>query len=369
MLARIEGLLRRWLQGVTTQLDAAVPPSPPATAPRPNTDPRRPAPPDHWVALVREHAPHLLDPVESAAADASEANDAAEIAERPADMPVAPRVIDYRAENSRNNPPPLLKPSHPRPIDVARASAAQRPLRLEAVSTRPMDAVEIAENPTDKHGEVAVPSVRNDIPMTESERVAEPPPSAALLEPEFVGTTTRSVEMADPIPPKNVTSQAAAAFSAPVKLNERIARLLSQVNLRRHAPADAPAQPIHAVAVQTETTQAVSAHFAPSFPTERQQIRETVTSIPSGANAATIHTRAGQAPRLHEERTHIPASPSVLAQTVLRPTLPALNLADVTPDRWPTLPDEPTESPRDPSVERQQRARLNREQEGGRWSE
>jgi hypothetical protein len=56
-------------------------------------------------------------------------------------------------------------------------------------------------------------------------------------------------------------------------------------------------------------------------------------------------------------------------QTVYRPTLPSLNLPDVTPDRWPSLPDEPAETQRDPSAERQRRERLKREQEGGTWSE
>jgi hypothetical protein len=54
---------------------------------------------------------------------------------------------------------------------------------------------------------------------------------------------------------------------------------------------------------------------------------------------------------------------------VLRPTLPPLNLDDLSADRWPSLPDEAAESPRDSSAERQHRERLKREQEGGAWSE
>ena len=350
LLARIEGLLRRWLHGVTTQLETAVPKPPPDAASHPAFDPRHPAPPEHWVELVRQHAPHLLDPVESKPQDAPEMSDSSEFAQQPAEAPAARQVIEYRAEHSRNNPPPLLKPSAPRPIDVAQQRASRRPLRLEAVSARAMDAVEITEHSVEMDDEVAVSSVKNDIPVT------EPLLNERGTTVDHVRTTTRSIEMAETRP-------------APVKLNERIAHLFSQVRLRSHPPSAAPAQSIRAVATQAETTQPVSAHVAANLPIERQQIRETVTSVPTGMNVTSIRTSMGQVPRLHQERTNVPLRPSIPTQTVLRPTLPSLNVEDVTPDRWPSLPDEPTESPRDSSAERQQRERLKREQEGGRWSE
>ena len=343
LLARIAGLLRRWLHGVTSQLDAASPSVPPA--PRPTIDPRRPAPPDHWVELVRQHAPQLLDPVDTLddPADVLEMDDAPEFEDRPVEAPAAPRVIAYRAKNSRNNPPPLLKPSNPRPIDVAKQRGALRPLRLEAVSARALDAVEAAEHAVDVDGEVAARSVANDISVIEPERAEPRPLATEQIGPDFVRTTMRSVEMADAI------SQTAAPRPAQVKLNRRVSRLFAQVHLRRHPPAAAPAQPIRAVDTRTEAKPSLAPPTAPMLPFERQQIRETVTSIPGGASIASVRTSAGQALRLHQERTNVPVRPSAPAQMVLRPTLPPLNLDDVTPDRWPSLPDEPTEAQRDPS--------------------
>src|SRR3954454_1007670 len=73
LLERAATLLRRWLRTVTTQLEPAAPPS---VAPTPSPVPRaaassRPAPPDHWVELVQQYAPHLLDPVDSVEPDAT----------------------------------------------------------------------------------------------------------------------------------------------------------------------------------------------------------------------------------------------------------------------------------------------------------
>jgi hypothetical protein len=53
----------------------------------------------------------------------------------------------------------------------------------------------------------------------------------------------------------------------------------------------------------------------------------------------------------------------------MRPThvQPPLSLADVSADRWASLPDAPDDVPHESSVER--RERLKREQEGRAWSE
>jgi len=133
--------------------------------------------------------------------------------------------------------------------------------------------------------------------------------------------------------------------------------------------ADLPAQPVHAIPTQPDAKEATPVHFSPNLSFEQQHIRERPTSVPSSASVPTIRTSAGQAPQIQQGRTGIPNGPFPPPQTVLRPTLPSLNLGDVTPDRWPSLPDEPAEAPRDPSVERQRRERLNREQEGSAWNE
>jgi hypothetical protein len=65
--------------------------------------------------------------------------------------------------------------------------------------------------------------------------------------------------------------------------------------------------------------------------------------------------------------------PHAPPQVVMRPALsaanvqPPLTIADVTADRWASLPDPPAEAPHESSVER--RERLKREQEGRAWSE
>ena len=55
---RIVNLLRRVI--ATVEPDVPLP-----SVQRPNADPRRPAPPAHWVELVQQYAPHLLEPAES----------------------------------------------------------------------------------------------------------------------------------------------------------------------------------------------------------------------------------------------------------------------------------------------------------------
>lgn len=92
LLGVIARVLRRWLGLVTAQLEPAAheAPVPPES---PDRVLRQPAPPDHWVELVQQYAPQLLD------AD-------------------APGVIDNRADGALVDPPqattvpPKARPLH-----------------------------------------------------------------------------------------------------------------------------------------------------------------------------------------------------------------------------------------------------------------
>jgi hypothetical protein len=400
LLVRVANLLRRWLYGVTAQLPQGEPATPPSPAvQRPAVDPRRPAPPDHWVELVQQYAPHLLDPARSASAGETESWVAPEFADQPLQLNESQHVIDYRAPDGRNAPPAAvpqtnvrpapLQPSAPRPVAVAqRRSASKRPLRLDQVSTRSLEAEAAASYSAQPDAEpVDPPGVTTTMNEAEPEAVEWRPFAAEQIVPPLVNTTIRPVEMADALPPS----------PSPVipKQQRRVSRLLAALHLRRHKqaptptlpvdvevtrrerealnlgsrrPVDTPFQSVRAIPTQASIREAPQTHFTQLY-IEHQRIREIETSIPNSATVPTIRTGAGQALRLHQKRTSAPTRPSTPAQTVLRPTLPSLNLDDISADRWPSLPDDPAESPRDSSAERRRRERLKREQEGGTWSE
>ncbi|MEO8392032.1 MAG: hypothetical protein ABI700_03480 [Chloroflexota bacterium] len=393
LLQRAERLLRL----IVARLEPAapIPTAPPAS--RPSADPHRPPPPAHWVELVQQYAPQLLDPanpvdpvdslVEPEGATSLDSATGSDRKGTPDDFRPLPggNIVNYRegAPKPALNPVPLQR-SAPRPIDVARQrSPSNRPLRLEQVSARslaaePVSSGSSAEGPDTPIVEAILPSngeqIEQSVRSIDADQVAvhtgqgSPPP--------LVRTVIRPVASGD-----------SAALSAlpPVtsRQKRRISRLFSGLHLARHNPAptpalplevtrrsaDLPVQPVHEIPTQANTREALPPRFAPNLPLERQRIREIDTSIPNSATVPTIRTGMGQAPQLHQGRTSLPTRPSAPPQTVLRPTLPSLNLDDVSPDRWPTLPDEPAETPRDPSLERQRRERLSREQEGSAWNE
>src|SRR5688572_18535315 len=95
LLGMLASLLTRCLTYITARLGPAALEAPPA-------DPRQPPPPDHWVELVRQHAPQLLD----------------------AGAPAESGVIDWRADDAL---PPRATPIQMRQRPPARA---KRPLRL-----------------------------------------------------------------------------------------------------------------------------------------------------------------------------------------------------------------------------------------------
>ncbi|MFN8452608.1 MAG: hypothetical protein U0521_29375, partial [Anaerolineae bacterium] len=107
--ALIARVLSRWLHAVTARLDAPDQ--------RPPADPRQPPPPDHWVELVRQHAPQLLD------SDAADNDDSG-------------LVIDWSADDA----PPITRqrPLRLHPAQVAAKATGSkpkpRPLRLERVA-------------------------------------------------------------------------------------------------------------------------------------------------------------------------------------------------------------------------------------------
>ena len=66
LLRAVEAVLRRWLGAVSAQLEPELSPSP---APSPEANKGVPPPPDHWVELVRQYAPQLLEADSSGVVD------------------------------------------------------------------------------------------------------------------------------------------------------------------------------------------------------------------------------------------------------------------------------------------------------------
>ncbi len=147
LLSAVARVLTRWLNAVSAQLETAALAEP--------ADPRKPTsgkpePPDHWVELVRQHAPELLD------ADASD----------------AASVIDYRADEFDGEPPHaaaptpkarplhLLTPQHrpPAPVSTVRTTA-KRSLRLERVTAQALGAEPLNERASAEGEAVVPPSV------------------------------------------------------------------------------------------------------------------------------------------------------------------------------------------------------------------
>lgn len=309
--ALIARVLSRWLHAVTARLDAADE--------RPSRDPRQPPPPDHWVELVRQHAPKLLD---------SESPDAAE----------SGLVIDWRADDAPVEAPPTVRtrPLRLHPAQVAAKATPPkpkpRPLRLERVAVEALAAEDVsahAAEPSDVR--VTERPVTTTIPELDAAPVAayDGAPAAEAVIPPEVNTSTPA--------------------QAPVKRRRgiRLPSLKLPARGQRELPEpDAPREIF-------------------SAPFERQHIRETRSSIPNAPAVPTIRTGAGGSVVPRQQHTGIPAAPP---QLVMRPThhYPPLNMNDIAPERWASLPETPDDEAHDSDSRYE---RLRREQEGRAWSE
>ena len=399
LLRRVARLLQGWLHTVSAQIEP--PPSQPFAPPpvqRPvhePSDPRRPAPPAHWVELVQQYAPHLLDPV---AADPSDERASWNATDPVGDAPER-EVFEYRAHHVRVAAPQAAAPKQPvravplhRAPDVApttksvsRRPLSNRPMRLDQVSARSLDAEEIAAHAMHSDGDQIELPIVNTTAQSFAEDAEHIKQSGRSSEGgiEHIEQRVRTVDPQSFAPAEGIAPPVVRT-SLPVVEAARqgkMTSLLASFSRANRSPqpevetlgvparhqVDLPSQSVREISAQPDSVSVRSPEMPPSA-FERQHIRETTTSLPNSVDVPMIRTGTGQVPSLHQQRTTVPSAP---AQTVFRPTLPAapLNLEDVTPGRWPSLPDEPTEAPRDPVLDQQRRERLKREQEGRAWSE
>lgn len=166
-------VLNRWLNAVNARIDA----HPVREADPPERLDDRPVAPDHWVEMVRQRAPQLLDP---------NADDSS-------------GVIDYRANDALVKPSPVFTPParapkvhpvsvitpHPRqPVPAVRTAPQRqpRPMRLNNVTTQPLDAEpeqssRVAEYPAQTAAEAlelpATPTTPRDLAELAIRRPAE----------------------------------------------------------------------------------------------------------------------------------------------------------------------------------------------------
>lgn len=284
LLGAVERVLRRWLNAVSGRLDAAAPrPASTNTPEAPAEANTVPAPPEHWLELVRQHAPQLLD--DAAAPDAA-------------------AVYDYQSGDLAADAPQVV-------------TRAPQPRRASVV--------------------------------TPQARAAVPVPS--------VKTAPKHPMRLD-----NVRAQSVEADS----LNEYTAQTNTEggeISASQSSPLAAPELPRCEVSLPHEPE--ITPRF--SEPTVQHHIREVRAELPPELEVPSVPVRAGNAVRPNERRTSVPRAPE---QTILRPTVtaPALNIEQVTPDRWASLPDAPAEPPPDANGERARRERLKREQGGRRWN-
>lgn len=365
LLTVIAGVLERWLGVVTARLEPESPYQP--------VDPRQPPPPDHWVELVRQHAPQLLDS-ESDGGDALLIDWRSDAAEVNTPSPVPPSVAQPR-------PLRFQQPQQPSPPRAPkREFTPKRSLRLEQVRTQALGADDVSVTPTTANAEPIPP----EFVRTSERLVTTTVPIYPTDAPEQVESAMRE-QIAKPLPEQAAPPEVRTSVPEAAPLRQRRLfglRLPSFSLLLRggHAVPEVPKTPITPRPsadlpreaalreVPTAPVQAdrLSAHFSgTSF--ERHHIRETQSSIPVQPRLADIRTEAGEAVPAHQQRTSIPAVPP---QLVMRPAhvYPALNIEDITPDRWASLPESPpNDQTNDARAARYER--LRREQEGRAWSE
>ncbi len=202
-------------------------------------------------------------------------------------------VIDYRADDALIAPAVLMPPfvasrgAKPRPVHFITPqqrqpvpvptvrTAPKRPLRLNSIATQPLDAETIREHAAGAETKaLELPAVRPAMPQAAQPAVRYPADTPADALPE-----RDTVPLPDPPP-----------------LAPRI----------------------------------------PGLPAERR-VREVRAAVPDEPSVPSVRTGAEGVANLRQQRTGVPRAPQ---QTVLRPTIhqPALNVEDVTPERWASLP-------------------------------
>lgn len=151
-LGAVERVLRRWLHAVSVRLDAAPRPAP-ASPPVPEAPPEAngmPAPPEHWLELVRQHAPQLLDD--------AEANTAAVYDYQSDDLAAeAPQVVTHAPQPRRAS---VISPQARAAVPVPSVrTAPKRPLRLGNVRAHSVDAGSVNEYTAQNNAEAGEVSV------------------------------------------------------------------------------------------------------------------------------------------------------------------------------------------------------------------
>lgn len=378
LLALVARVLRGWLNAVSAQLEPGAKRQP-ERQPSDFDETGKPRPPDHWVDLVRQGAPQLLD---------SESSDSSESA----------LVFDWRSDaatdepqrQSSHQPSPV---STPRPLKLHPArnervavpthkTALRRPLRLEQVAAEPMgDAPDVGEVTTQPSGQDAAMSpdfVRTTMRPVETTLPIYDTSVSAALRPPTVDTSVpfgdldaerqtasvveTSVPFAPPVTPA-FTSVSTVEPTRPARRFRLPALKLPIRRRNRQAPTAPPDSPTRAGSRRDDVP--LVRRAVEPVSDDLTAVREARSSLPHAPVVPTIRTGTGARVSPHHTRTSAGAPP----QIVLRPTRvqPPLSLTDVTADRWAALPDPPADEPRHPELER--RERLKREQEGRAWSE
>lgn len=123
-------VLNRWLSAVNARIDA----HPVREADQPRRLDDHPVAPDHWVEMVRQRAPHLLD----SNADAS----SGVIDYRFDDVLVEPRqVFTPPVRAPKSYPVSVIMPQPRQPVSAVKTTPSRqpRPMRLNNVTTQPLD--------------------------------------------------------------------------------------------------------------------------------------------------------------------------------------------------------------------------------------
>lgn len=218
-LGAVERVLRRWLHAVSVRLDAAPRPAPDASlaAEAHGEANGMPAPPEHWLELVRQHAPQLLD--DAAAPDAAAVYDyqsddlAAE----------APHVVTRAPQPRRAC---VISPQARAAVPVPSVKTApKRPMRLGNVRAQAVDSGSINEYTAQTSAEASEISVSPSSPLAAPEL---PRREAALPnEPEITPRFSEPIlqhhvrEVRAGLPPDVEVPSVPVRVSNAARLNER----------------------------------------------------------------------------------------------------------------------------------------------------
>ena len=179
-------VLSRWLNAVTARIDAQPPVQPVDSPARTSDNP--PPPPDHWVEMVRQRAPQLLDPNAEAGFGV--------IDYRADDALVEPQVFTPQARTPKSRPVSVITPRHPAaaPVPTVKTTPKRhpRPLRLNNVTTQPLEVTSIDDHSAQTGADAL------EIPTTRSETLNPAQPS--IRRPAEVEAGTLPVRDDDPLP-------------------------------------------------------------------------------------------------------------------------------------------------------------------------